>query len=368
MISMVPLTPILDTLRGTLDEWMRLRWADLHFVESGTAMLVFVVLLATASLLLIARHVGWRALHRRHVALPALLPVVRRSRLASSRHGAFFLFLAGVPFFAVALADPLTSFTRDDVSYLGRRIALLVDASTSMVMTFDTKQLKTQGAPTFFTAVAGAERFMRQRMSGPYHDLIALIQFGNEAYVVTPFTTDYENILLSLQLVSAPREWGRFPDYGTTIIQGIDQGTALFKTFDFLNASGNLMLIFTDGRDDQVTLRGQNLDTMVREAQRNKIPMYMIRTAHKMKFGDVKQDAIWQPAMVKTGGRFYAAPDEAAILKALDEIDRLSSGQINVREYTAQRPRFSGYALIAVGLWLTSGALRLGLPYFSTFP
>ena len=100
------------------------------------------------------------------------------------------MFLAGIPFFAVALADPHTSFRRDEVSYLGRRIAVLVDASTSMTMNVRHDEAPRAGSkPTFFTAVAAAERFMRLRMSGPYHDLIALIQFGNEAYVVTPFTT-----------------------------------------------------------------------------------------------------------------------------------------------------------------------------------
>jgi hypothetical protein len=364
----VPLTPLIDTVRVTFEEWRRLRWAELYFSENRSAMLLFIVLLAAAGFLLLARKLGSRSPRRLHVALPAILPVVRRSRVAAIRHGAFILFLAGVPFFAVALADPRTSFKREEVSYLGRRIAVLVDASTSMTMSFETKQLKTNGNPAFFTAVAAAERFMRQRMSGPYHDLIALIQFGNEAYVVTPFTTDYENILLSLQLVSNPREWGRFPDWGTTIIQGIEQGTALFKTFDYLNASGNLMLIFTDGRDDKVTLKGHTLDAMVVEAQRTKIPMYMIRTAAKMKLNDIQQDAVWQPAITKTGGRFYAAPDEASILRALDEIDRLTTGQINLHEYTAQRPRFSGYALVAVGLWLLSGALKVGVPLFSTFP
>lgn len=365
---MVPVTPLIDTLRGTLDEWFRLRWSDLHFAESGTALLVFGVLLAITIFVLMARHLGSRAPHRRNVALPALLPVIRGSRLAATRHAAFIVFLAGVPFFAAALADPHTSFRRDDVSYLGRRIAVLVDSSTSMTMQFETTKLRTGGKPVFFTAVAAAERFMRQRMAGPYHDLIALIQFGNQAYVVTPFTTDYENILLSLRLISNPRDWGRFPDWGTTIIQGLEQGTALFKAFDFLNASGNLMLIFSDGRDDQNKLRGQDLDTLVSEARKNRIPMYMIRTALNLKFGDVKQDQIWQPAIERTGGRFYAAPDEASILRALDEIDRLSAGKIDVHEYTAERPRYAGFTLIAVGLWLAAGVLKFGVPYFSTFP
>jgi hypothetical protein len=46
----------------------------------------------------------------------------------------------------------------------------------------------------------------------------------------------------------------------------------------------------------------------------------------------------------------------------------VSAGRIDVREYTAFRPRFSGYALIAVGLWLLAAVLKLGVPYFRTFP
>jgi hypothetical protein len=364
----VPLTALVDRLRSTLDEWWRLRWSELHFPESPGAQLVCAVLLAIPVLVLVGQRYRARGPGRRHLALPALLPAMRRSSTAAGRHIAFLLFLAGVPFFAIALADPHTSFTRDEKSFPGRRIAMLVDASTSMVMQFDAVKLRPRSNPAFFTAIAAAERFMRQRMDGPYHDLVALIQFGNQAYVVTPFTTDYENVILSLNLVSNPREWGRFSDWGTTIIQGLEQGTALFKAFDFVNAAGNLMLVFTDGRDDQMTLRGEHLDTLMLDARRNRIPIYMIRMAWNLKLGEVRQDKIWQPAVERTGGRFYAAPDEAAILRALDEIDRLAVGRIEVRQYTAQEPRFAGYALIAVALWLTAALLKLGVPYFSAFP
>ena len=80
---MVPLTPLLETLRVTFEEWRRLRWVDLYFTESRPAMLVFVVLLAVAAFLLIARRLGPKAPRRRYIALPAVLPVVRRSRVES---------------------------------------------------------------------------------------------------------------------------------------------------------------------------------------------------------------------------------------------------------------------------------------------
>ena len=150
-------------------------------------------------------------------------------------------------------------------------------------------------------------------MKGPYHDLVALIQFGNQAYVVTPFTTDYENILLSVRLVSDPREWGRFSDWGTTIIEGIDQATQLFKAFDFVNASGNLMVVFTDGRDSELNRADKPLDKLVNEARTLKIPVHMIRTAYNYRFGEVPQDKIWKAAVERTGGRFYAAYDDDSL-------------------------------------------------------
>jgi hypothetical protein len=359
---------LLLALRTTADEWWRTRWADLQFNDARTALLLFLVLAGAALLVLALRSIRGMRPGRTHVALPAVLPVMRRSPLAALRHLPLLLFVAGLPFFAIALADPHTGFTRDEVSYPGRRIALLVDASTSMVMQFKTDTMKTQGEATFFTAVAGAEQFIRRRMDGPYRDLVSLIQFGNEAYVVTPFTTDYENILLSIRLVSDPREWGRFSDWGTTIIEGIDQGMQLFKTFQFVNASGNLMIVFTDGRDSDLRPRGRPLENLVADARTWKIPVHMIRTAYNRREGEIVQDKIWKDTVERTGGRFYAAYDEASIARALRDIDRLSPGRIDLRQYSVQRPRFAGYALAAVALWLTAAVLKLGFGMFRTFP
>src|SRR5687767_9086269 len=358
----------LIALRATLDEWLRTRWNDLQFTDARTALLVFVVLLAIAALALLARTARGRRAGRTHVALPALLPVMLRSPLAAVRHLPVLLFVAGLPFFAIALANPHTGFTREEVSYPGRRIALLVDASTSMVMQFKTETFKTQGEATFFTAVAGAEQFIRRRMNGPYRDLVALIQFGNQAYVVTPFTTDYENILLSVRLVGDPREWGRFSDWGTTIIEGIDQATQLFKAFNFVNASGNLMVVFTDGRDSELNRAEKPLDDLVNEARTLKIPVHMIRTAFNYRLFEVPQDKIWKATVERTGGRFYAAYDDESLSAALSEIDRLSPGRIDVREYSVQRPRFAAYALAATLLWLLAAMLKLGFGVFRTFP
>src|SRR5207244_5091702 len=125
---------------------------------------------------------------RTQVALPAVLKWSGGHTFFSTsfiRHGALLLFLAGLPFFVMALADPYSSITREEVSFPGRRIALMIDASSSMMARFPAATLnkRAPNEATFFTTVAAAEEFIRQRMAGKYHDLIGLIELGADSYV-----------------------------------------------------------------------------------------------------------------------------------------------------------------------------------------
>jgi Mg-chelatase subunit ChlD len=365
------LVQLIDLLRKTgttLTDWQDWHWGDLHFAQWRTSILAAVLLLATALIVLLSRSLRTYKVRCGRVGLPAILPGMRWSWWSMPRHGAFVLFVVGIPFFALALADPLTAFTRREVSHPGRRIAVMIDASTSMMSPFSSSTLHAKGTQAYFTTVAAAEYFVKLRMQGPNRDLISLIEFGTEAYVVTPFTTDYQNILLSTRLIGDWDEWQRFPDPGTVIVQAIHQGLQLFRAFDFLNASGNLLVLFTDGDDTQAMLQGRSLDSIMAGARENNIPVYMVRMAYSKSLGEQVPDAMWKAAIQRTGGRFYAAANEETIISAVREIDKLAPGRIDVREYTTQKPRFAGFALIAVGCWLAAAAAKLGLRYFRTFP
>ena len=61
-------------------------------------------------------------------------------------------------------------------------------------------------------------------------------------------------------------------------------------------------------------------------------------------------------------------PRDESIRRALIEIDRLSPGRIETREYSVKRPRYAGYTLAAVTLWLTAALLKLSFGVFRTFP
>jgi Ca-activated chloride channel homolog len=363
------LVALLESLRDAGAAWSTLRVDDLLFGRRTAALVAAVALVAIATLLMFVRAFVRRRGVARRVAVPALLEP-RSSWTAALRHVPVTLCLVGLPFFTIALADPYSPLAHDDVSYPGRRIALLIDASSSMMATFQASQLNA-GAPkqaTFFATVKAAERFIRQRMSGKYRDVIAVIEFGDNAYVVTPFTNDYNNVLLSLGLIGDWTEFMQFPDQGTTIGIAIDQAVSLFKAFDFLNASGNLMVIFSDGQDSQVTVAGKPVSEVLAGAVDAKIPVSFIRVNYNKQLGDAVPDQIWKPAVEKTGGRFYAASDEATILRAIREIDQMSAGTVSMRQYTTQQPEFATFALVGAALWSAALVLKLGVPFFRTFP
>src|SRR5205814_8154344 len=118
--------------------------------------------------LMIARTATRRKAGRTQVALPAVLQWTRPSWISVVRHGALLLFLAGLPFFAVALADPYTTFTQQDVSYPGRRIAVMIDASSSMMARFPAATLN-RNAPneaTLSITDPAAAAVMQQRNAG----------------------------------------------------------------------------------------------------------------------------------------------------------------------------------------------------------
>ena len=367
---MVPIAQIGALLRDGLTAWREIRLADVLFGHRDTTILALIALVGLAAGVAVLRAALGRRPGRAQVGLPALMAWARSSPFAFLRHGAVLLSLAAVPFFMIALADPYTRLRQQEMTFPGRRLAVLIDASASMVIPFQASRLNrnSPNQASFFTTIGAAETFIRQRMQGKYRDLIALVEFGDEAYVVTPFTNDYDNILLSLSLIGDWTEYMKFSDQGTTIGKAIDEGVALFKAFDFLNAAGNAMIIFSDGQDRQVIVEGRPIEEIVASATRAKIPVYLIRIGYNKALGDIVPDQIWRPAVEATGGKFYAAADESAIFRAIDEIDRRSAGTISIKQYSTEEPLFSPFALVAVMLWTVALALKLTVPYFQKFP
>jgi hypothetical protein len=363
------LTTLTDRLQTDLADWRELVRLDLLFEQRTRPLTVLTVMVGLALVLLTARGLRGRAVGRQQIVLPALF-TQRWSPIPVLRHMPLLFFFLGLPAFMLAVADPFTTVAERQVSYPGRRIALLIDASSSMLKPFADEELAGPGRnrAAFFSSIAAADVFIRQRRDGKYRDVIALIEFGDEAYVITPFTTDYDNILLSTSLIGEWSEFMRFPNQGTKIAAAIDEGTRLFQTFDFVNAAGNLMVIFSDGEDTQVTLHGRHVNEILAGAVATQIPVYLIRTNRDRRLGDIVPDNIWKPAVESTGGRFYPAANEQDVLRAISDIDRRSPGTIELKQYSTNQRRFAPFALVAFALWSVGLVLKLTVPHFRAFP
>jgi hypothetical protein len=364
------LTDIAGLVGALWTEWQRVTVADLRFMHAGPARRALIALIGLAIAMLVLRSTIRRRSTEQRLGLPAILAALQPTSVAFVRHVPLVLLAAGLPWFVLALGDPFSVLRQRQETFPGRRICLMIDASSSMVRPFSAPTLRagTGSQASFFTTVKAAERFVELRTQGKYKDLMALVEFGDQAYVITPFTTDYDNIKLSLSLIGDFSEFIRFPDQGTLLGNAVRQGVTLFKAFDFLEASGNLMVLFSDGEDSSVIASGTPVTDIVREAVAADVPLYFVRTRYGREFGTLVSDSEWKDAVEQTGGRFYAASDEGTILQAIRDIDRLGAGRIDLKQYVTQQPMYAPFALIAAALWSLAIALAMTVPMFRRFP
>ena len=361
------MSELVTLLVDTFAELMSFQVGDFTLLRVNEAVLLTAGIVGVTASVLLYRVLRGRA-GRVSITLPALLSrrLVPPRYLRPFRHAAFVMFVIGFGFLVVGIADPHTALVEEVETYPGHRITMMIDASLSMNTAFATEQLS--AGNTFLANVSAAEYFVKRRMEGPYQDLVSLVQFGNEAYIVTPFTNDYENILLSISLIGTPEEYRRFPDHGTLIMQAVSRGVQLFRTFDFLGATGNLMVIFSDGQDTYARFEDVTLDAIMQEAADNGIPVYFIRTAYNQTLGEVISDQQWKLAVARTGGKFFPAENETAILSAIHEIDELAKGRLRVKRYVAHEPQFQPFVLAAVACWLLALVMTLSVRRLRRFP
>ncbi len=366
------LLDLLGRLGAVFTEGADLALAELRFWHGNEARIALAVAAAIGGALLLLRSTLTRRTQRQRLALPAVLTALQGRSWSFVRHLPMVLVAAGVPWIILAIADPYSTLTQRQETFPGRRICIMLDASSSMVRPFNAPALRQAGSvtsqATFFTTVAAAERFVQLRTQGKYRDLMSLVEFGDQAYVVTPFTTDYDNILLSLSLVGDFTEFIRFPDQGTVLSKAVEQGVALFRAFDYLEASGNLMVLFSDGEDSEVIAGDKGVSEIVRDAVAAKVPIYFVRTRFDRGFGTVVSDGQWKEAVERTGGRFYAASNESSLIQAIQDIDRVAAGRIDIKQYVSQRPKYRPFALVGAGLWSIAIVLALAVPAFRSFP
>ena len=86
------------------------------------------------------------------------------------------------PYWSITKFNDIVENLLGEISECDTRIAMMIDASSSMVRPFNAPTLRTGtgSQASFFTTVKAAERFVELRTQGKYRDLMALIEFGDQ--------------------------------------------------------------------------------------------------------------------------------------------------------------------------------------------
>lgn len=336
----------------------------------GAEAVLVLVAFAMFAVLLLALRAAVPVTSRRAITVPAVLGRSSRSRFAPIRHLPVVLATGGLAFFILALADPSRSVVQRERIVVGQRIALVIDGSASMGLRYPAPALTgiTSPSSAHVAAVAAAKQLVERRARSGSEDFLAIVEFSDEPYVITPFTNDYDTLQLSLSLMGDEAEYARFPSRGTVIGNAIRRTVELFRSFDFLEASGNLMVVFSDGRDLRARDGAAAAHAVMESAIRFGVPVWFVRTVHSKPMGGGDGDELWQAAVERTGGRFYAAADEATLIRALDDIDSRAAATTRVKQHASAEPQFAGFALTALALWTLAVVLKLAVPQFSKFP
>lgn len=373
---MEAITKIFELIRRSLTADWRNLWADqINFEQTAAAALVILVICLTAIVVVILQRMMKKP-GRKNIFLPAFLPAFGKNRVRYAKYILATLFIAGIVSYGIALADPQSPFGYEEITVPGKRIALVVDASGSMGADFKTHKLKTKGTQRYFTAIAASRYLVELRMKSKQNDLISLVEFASSAYVITPFTNDHKTIVANLDLVGEPEEWERFGPGGTYILTALYQGLELFKTYGFLESTGNALIIVSDGEDNSSDVKQDNGKTakfseVIADARRNHIPIFFIRTDQDASSysSSREMDGFWKTMCEQTGGEFFAAGNEEQIFAAVERINKkVKNAPIKSKHYTSKKPHYRIFAAIGAACWALCVILWGCLSIFRTFP
>ncbi|HEV2691105.1 MAG TPA: VWA domain-containing protein [Bryobacteraceae bacterium] len=267
--------------------------------------------------------------------------------------------VTGLLCLGAALLNPVTPLVDHAVKSQGLNMVLVVDLSSSMQMPVTGgRQSPTGKVETRLEAVKQALiDFIRQRKG----DRIGVVVFSNNAYVVTPMTTDYAYLINYVQMINDRT----LMDEGMTAI-----GEGLLMARDLLLREsadgprrGNVIVLLTDGENNT----GRPVDLALKEVKDAGLKTYFIgvevvtgTTVENQGFNDA-------PVLIQgvkaTGGKYFDARDAAQLNLAYREINSLEKGRFLTREQLRDVPAFAPFALAGL-VALGAGFLLRTVPRF----
>lgn len=259
-------------------------------------------------------------------------------------HASFALRFVALLLLIVALARPQTGYRETQIISKGIDIMLTLDLSSSM----SANDLK----PNRLNA---AKKVLAEFIRGRTNDRIGLVVFASEGYTQCPLTLDYPVLLNFLDNSSI----GLIDD-GTAIGMAIATAANRFKDSP---AKSKIVVLLTDGMNNKGAIDPLTAARMARAVD---VKVYTIgvgregtftQTVNDPRFGkrkilvqtQIDEDLLRRIARI-TGGSYFRAEDEEALLSIYKNIDRLEKTDIKTRMYARHTDFFMWFLYPALAL------------------
>jgi Ca-activated chloride channel family protein len=268
------------------------------------------------------------------------------------RHILFVLRIIVFSLIIIVLARPQsTSSYSEDLTTEGIDIMLALDISGSMLA----QDLKPD-------RIEAAKQISIQFISGRPHDRIGLVIFSGESFTQCPLTTDHATLI---NMFTAVRS-GMIED-GTAIGMGLANSVSRLIESD---AASRIVILLTDGVNNRGSIDPMTAAEIAKTfgikvytigiGTRGTAP-YPVRTPFGIQYydlpADIDEDLLIQISEM-TGGQYFRANDNDALMQVYQEIDQLEKSEINIQEYHRKTEEYARFALIALSLLTLEVFLR----------
>ncbi len=275
-------------------------------------------------------------------------------------HLPFIVRIMAIICLIVAMAMPRMKYVETQTEGEGISVVLCFDISGSMTeRDFQPNRIE--------AAKKVASEFVKQRPG----DLIGVVIFSSISYTLCPITTDHNAVLSQIRNIQS----GYLQEEGTAI------GSGLATSVDRLRESpskSKVIILLTDGVDVGGTVPPELAKKM---AEKYKIKIYTIGVGSNREINEVVNspmgsvteqrkldfnEGLLQDLAQSTGGQYFHATDNNALLEIYKSINLLEKTKVNTITYNRYTQKFLPWLLAGIGFLILEMILKYGI--FRKFP
>jgi len=268
------------------------------------------------------------------------------------RHLPEILFISGIILLIFALLNPVLPLIKNKKNIIAKEIMLVLDCSASMESNWGGYSYYQSENPTKLEVEI---KHVIGLIETRKHDVLGLIIYSDNPYLLSPFTDDYLLLTANLKLIINMGLREVLPNEGSTAT-----GEAMLLANEYLKEYGQskerIIILFTDGESNT----GRKPEEAFQEIRRSGFKVFILGIDY---YNSSDAEKLAQEAR-ETNGGFFAIATEQDLKQAVATIDRLvGKNKITIDEYSVDDPRYFYFVFSALILFVLSFFLK-HLPYF----